>query len=204
MKKSKYLGLLIGIPILLLFSFTAKAGVATDRIKAATDKLLEIVTNHDLDPPEMAENRARMIRETVDTVFDWGAFSQRAMGKHWRKLSKEQKDEFIKLFGHLIERTYMDKTRQYSGQQLSFIKEENDEKYGTVDAEVIIKNEANISIQFRVFKKDETWFVYDVYVEGVSFVNNYRDQFNEIMTKSGYGELVNRLKAKLNENNNKP
>jgi phospholipid transport system substrate-binding protein len=199
MKKNNYIVLLLAIPI-FLFTSSAQAGVATDRIKAATDKLLEIVTNHDLDPPEMAEQRAHMIRETVDSVFDWGAFSQRALGKNWRKLSKEQKDEFIVLFGQLIERTYMDKTRQYSGQKLSFIKEETDEKYGTVDAEVIMKNEANIAIQFRIFKKNDTWFIYDVYVAGVSFVNNYRDQFNDIMTKSGYNELVNRLKAKLDEN----
>ena len=199
MKKNNYIVLLLAIPI-FLFTSSAQAGVATDRIKAATDKLLEIVTNHDLDPPEMAEQRAHMIRETVDSVFDWGAFSQRALGKNWRKLSKEQKDEFIVLFGQLIERTYMDKTRQYSGQKLSFIKEETDEKYGTVDAEVIMKNEANIAIQFRIFKKNDIWFIYDVYVAGVSFVNNYRDQFNDIMTKSGYNELVNRLKAKLDEN----
>ena len=200
MKKNNYIVLLISIPIFLLFTCSAQAGVATDRVKAATDKLLEIVTNHDLDPPEMAEQRAQMIRETVDSVFDWGAFSQRALGKNWRKLNQEQKDEFIVLFGQLIERTYMDKTRQYSGQQLNFIKEETDEKYGTVDAEVIMKNEANIAIQFRIFKKNDTWFVYDVYVEGVSFVNNYRDQFNDIMSKSGYDELINRLKAKLDEN----
>ena len=200
MKKNNYIILLIAVPIILLFTCSAQAGVATDRVKAATDKLLEIVTNHDLDPPEMAAKRAHMIRETVDSVFDWGAFSQRALGKNWRKLNKEQRDEFITLFGQLIERTYMDKTRQYSGQQLNFIKEETDEKYGTVDAEVIMKNEANVAIQFRVFKKNDTWFIYDVYVEGVSFVNNYRDQFNDIMSKSGYDELINRLKAKLDEN----
>lgn len=199
MKKSIFIGLSITIFIFILFTFTAQAGVATDRIKAATDKLLEIVTNHDLDPPEMAEKRAHMIRETVDTVFDWQAFSQRALGRHWRKLSKEQKDEFITLFGQLIERTYMDKTRQYSGQQMKFINEETDEKYGVVDAEVAMKNEANIAIQFRILKKNETWFVYDVYVEGVSLVNNYRVQFNNIMTKSGYSELVSKLKTKLNE-----
>jgi phospholipid transport system substrate-binding protein len=199
MKKTNYTGLLIVIFIFMLFTSASQAGVATDRIKTATDKLLEIVTNHDLDPPEMAEKRARMIREAVDAVFDWQAFSQRAMGRHWRKLSKGEKDEFTTLFGQLIERTYMDKTRQYSGQQMKFIDEETDEKYGTVDAEVEMKNEANIAVQFRILKNNETWFIYDVYVEGVSLVNNYRVQFNNIMTKSGYSELISKLKTKLDE-----
>ena len=199
MKKTNYTGLLTVIFIFMLFNCTAQAGVATDRIKTVTDKLLEIVTNHDLDSPDMAEKRAHMIRGAVDTVFDWQAFSQRAMGRHWRKLSKEEKEEFITLFGQLIERTYMDKTRQYSGQQMKFIDEETDEKYGVVNAEVEMKNEANIAIQFRVLKNNETWFVYDVYVEGVSLVNNYRVQFNNIMTKSGYSELISKLKTKLDE-----
>lgn len=199
MKKIKFSVMLINTLIFLLFTCSAQAGVATDRIKTATDKLIEILSNHDLDPPEMAGKRAHMIRETVDSVFDWTAFSQRALGRHWRKLTKSEKEEFIPLFGQLIERTYMDKTRQYSNQQMNFISEETDEKYGVVDAEVILKNEANIPIQFRVVKKNETWFIYDVYVKEISLVNNYRTQFNDIMTKSGYDELVSRLKTKLDE-----
>lgn len=199
MNKSKFIGLSIAVFILFILTCNAQAGVATDRIKTATDKLIVILTDHDLDPPEMEEKRTRMIRETVNTVFDWEAFSQRALGRHWRKLNKKEKEEFIPLFGQLVERTYIDKTRQYSGEQMNFISEETDEKYGVVDAEVILKNETNVPIQFRVIKRNEKWFIYDVYVESVSLVNNYRVQFNDIMAKSGYGELIKRLKTKLNE-----
>ena len=180
-----------------MFAYNAQAGVATDRIKSATDKLIEILSDHDLDPPEMAEKRERMIRETVDTVFDWAAFSQRALGQHWKKLNKKEKEEFIPLFGKLIERTYMDKTRQYSGQRMNFINEETYGKYGLVNAEVVLNKETNVPIQFRVIKKNKTWFIYDVQVEGISLVNNYRVQFNTILIKSGYGELVSKLKKKL-------
>ena len=125
MKKSKFLIMPIVVSILIiLFSYNAQAGVATDRIKSATDKLIKILSDHDLDPPEMAEKRARMIRETVDTVFDWTAFSRRALGHHWKTLNKKEKEEFVPLFGQLIEQTYMDKTRQYSGQQMKFVDEE--------------------------------------------------------------------------------
>lgn len=183
----------------LLLSCTVLGGEATDRIKATTDKLIEIVTNHELDPPEMAEKRDRMIREAVDMVFDWEAFSQRAMGRHWRKLNKGEREVFIFLFGRLLERTYMDKTRQYSGEQIRFVDEKTDEKYGTVDSIVTTNNGTEVEVKYSVIKRDGTWFVYDVYVEGVSLVNNYRVQFNRIMIKSSFDELLQRLKAKLDE-----
>lgn len=183
----------------LLFSYTALGGEATERIKATTDKLIEIVTNHELDPPEMAEKRALMIREAVNMVFDWEAFSQRAMGRHWRKLSREEKSEFIYLFGRLIERTYMDKTRQYSGEQIRFVEEKTDEKYGTVESIVTTKNGMEVEVRYSIIKKNGAWFVYDVYVEGVSLVNNYRVQFNRIMIKSSSDELLERLKTKVDE-----
>lgn len=180
-------------PVLLL------AGEPTERIKATTDKLIEIVSNPQLDPPEMAEKRARMIRAAVDEVFDWAAFSQRAMGKHWRKLTPVQKKEFIESFGQLLERTYMDKTRQYSGEKMEFLTEDIEGAYGSVEAEVILKNGAKVAVEYRVMKRNGTWFVYDVYVEGVSLVNNYRVQFNNIITRSSYEELLRRLKSKLDE-----
>ena len=195
--KSYFLRLSIAVSILLLLTGTVQAGEATDRIKNATDKLIEIVTNHDLDPPAMAEKRAHMIRETVDSIFDWTAFSQRALGRHWRTLSQKEKDEFVFLFGQLLERTYMDKTRQYSGEKMNFISEEIDGKYGVVKAEVALKSGSNIAVEFRVMKDKGTWYIYDVYVEGVSLVNNYRVQFNNILTKSGYEELISKLKTKL-------
>jgi len=183
----------------LLFSYSVLGGEATDRIKATTDKLIEIVTNHEFDRPEMADLRGRMIREAVDMAFDWDAFSRRAMGRHWRKLSKEEKKEFVLLFGQLLERTYMDKTRHYSGERIKFISEETDEKYGAVEAIVTTQNGMDIAVEYRVMKKNDTWFVYDVYVEGVSLVNNYRVQFNRIMIKSSCDELLRRLKTKLDE-----
>lgn len=183
----------------LLLYCSVLGGEATDRVKATTDLLLEIVTNHELDPPEMAEKRNHMIRDAVDMVFDWEAFSLRAMGRHWRKLNKEEKKEFIFLFGRLLERTYMDKTRQYSGEKIRFVGEKTDEKYGTVDSIVTTKNGSEAEVKYSVIKKNDDWFVYDVYVEGVSLVNNYRVQFNRIMIKSSIDELLQRLKAKLDE-----
>ena len=201
MKKYKMIWLLSLFILFGLFDSSAYAGEATDRIKAATDKLVEIFSNKKLEPPEMADERARLIREAVDTAFDWVAFSQRALGPHWKKLSKDQKKEFVYLFGQLIEQTYMDKTRLYSDEKMIYLGEKLDEKYGIVDAAITRSSGSNIDIQFRIIKnKNEKWFVYDIHIEGVSLVNNYRSQFNNFLIRSGYSELISKLKTKLEEN----
>jgi phospholipid transport system substrate-binding protein len=147
----------------------------------------------------MEDKRNMMIREAVDEVFDWEAFSQRSMGRHWGKLSLDEKKEFISLFGQLIERTYIYKTKQYSGESIIFLDEEIDEKYGKLEAKIITENGMEIPVDYRMIIKNGTWFVYDVHIEGVSLVNNYRTQFNNILTKSSYAELKKRLESKLEE-----
>jgi phospholipid transport system substrate-binding protein len=183
--------------ISLALTYNVKAGEPTERIRATTDRLLTIITDPDLKAPEVADKRNRMIRETVDKVFDWEAFSRRALATHWSKRSRKEKNEFISLFGQLLERTYIDKTRQYSGEKVIFLDEHVDGKYGEVKTNVITRNGKEIKVDYRVMKEKDGWFVYDVYVEGISFVNNYRVQFNNIITRSSYEDLIDRLKSKL-------
>lgn len=178
---------------------TVSAGVLADSVKKATDKLIEIFSDHTLDAPEMEEKRNRMIREAVDEVFDWEAFSQRTMGRHWAKLSPDEKKEFISLFGQLLERTYLSKTKQYSGESITFLDEDIDGKYGNLEAKVITENKTEVPVDYRMIKENGTWFIYDVHIEGVSLVNNYRTQFNNILTKSSYAELKKLLESKLEE-----
>lgn len=189
----------ITIPLTFAIASPVNAGEATDRIKKTTDKLIDIVTDPELSQPEMYAERSLMIREAVDEVFDWEAFSQRAMARHWKKLSSSEREEFIFLFGQLLERTYMDKTRQYSGQEMVFLNEIIEGEYGIVEAEVVTTEGAEIPVDYRVMKKQGTWFIYDVYVAGISLVNNYRVQFNTIITKSSYEELKKRIESKLKE-----
>jgi phospholipid transport system substrate-binding protein len=187
--------------MVLFFAFPSlvNAGELTDRIKRATDRLIAIVTDPELQSLEMEHKRNIMIRKAVDEIFDWEAFSQRAMARHWRKLSKSEKEEFVYLFGQLLERTYMDKTRQYSGEKMIFLNETIEKKYGIVEAKVITKDGTEIPVNYSAFKKQGEWFIYDVYVAGISLVNNYRVQFNDIITRSSYEELKARLKSKLEE-----
>lgn len=177
----------------------ALTGQPTEQIKKTTDRIIAILSDPALKAPEMEKERRRMIREAVDERFDWGEFSRRALARHWRKRTAEERKAFIPLFGKLLERTYMDKVENYSGEKVHYVDEVTKGGYGLVKVKILTKKNQEIAVHYRLKKKGNGWFVYDVVVEGVSLVNNYRVQFNNIIRRSSYQELVERLKKKVAE-----
>ena len=177
----------------------AYAGVPTEKIKETTEKILSIVTNPDLKGPDKEEERRRLIREAVDERFDWKEMSQRALARHWRKLNSEQKQKFVTLFGELLERTYLNRVEDYSGEQVTYVNEVIDGEYALVEVKILTTKGTEIPVKYKLRKKGEDWRVYDIAIEGVSLVNNYRVQFNDIITKSSYEELVKKLQEKVAE-----
>jgi phospholipid transport system substrate-binding protein len=175
------------------------AGVPTEKIKDTTEKILSIVTDPDLKGPDRDKERKALIREVVDERFDWEELSRRALARHWRKLNEEQKKEFIILFGKLLERTYLDRVEGYSGEQVTYVNEVIEGEYALVEIKVLTTKGTEIPVNYKLRKKGEDWRVYDIAIEGVSLVNNYRVQFNDIITKSSYEELVKKLQEKVAE-----
>lgn len=173
------------------------AGEATDRIKAVSDKIFSTISDPTLQAPEAKDKKEQMIMDAVDGAFNWEEFSKRALAKHWSKRTDSEKKEFIGLFKELIKRTYMEKSGQYSGGMVEFLGEETDEKYGEVKTQLVSSSGTKTPVDYRLMKKDGAWWVYDVYIEGVSLVSNYRGQFNDILIKSSFDELVKRLKEKI-------
>jgi phospholipid transport system substrate-binding protein len=194
----KYLLQIIAI-LFLIFTLTipARADGPMERIKETTDKIIAILSDPDLKAPDKAEEKRRRLRQVVDERFDWEEFSRRTLGKHWRKRTEEEKREFIPLFGKLVERTYMDKVEDYSGEKVVYVSERTKAKYGLVKAKVMTNDRREIDVDYRLKNKRSDWYVYDVVVVGVSLVKSYRVQFNDIIMQSSYEELVKRLKDKL-------
>lgn len=194
----KYLLQIIAI-LFLIFTLTipARADGPMERIKETTDKIIAILSDPDLKAPDKAEEKRRRLRQVVDERFDWEEFSRRTLGKHWRKRTEEEKREFIPLFGKLVERTYMDKVEDYSGEKVVYVSERTKAKYGLVKAKVLTNDRREIDVDYRLKNKRNDWYVYDVVVVGVSLVKSYRVQFNDIIMQSSYEELVKRLKDKL-------
>ena len=188
--------------VLLMFVFLAapvSAGVPTDKIRQTTDKILSYVTDPALKDPARAEERVNLIRKAVDERFDWDELSRRALGTHWAARSPEEKKEFIHLFGKLLEKTYQDKVEGYSGEKAIYLGETVDGEYSVVDIKIATTKNTEIPVKYRLRQKGDDWLVYDIVIEGVSLVNNYRTQFTNILAKSPYAELVKRLKEKVGE-----
>lgn len=191
---------IIFLSVAIGFAIPILAGEPTDQIKQTTDKVISIVTDPALKEPARAEERRKLVRKAVDNRFDWEEMARRSLARHWARRTDEEKREFISLFSDLLERTYMDKVADYSGEKVLYVGETVDGDYGVVRVKILTAADVEISVEYRVRRKENGWFIYDVSIEGVSLVNNYRTQFNSIILKSSYRNLVKRLKAKLAQN----
>ena len=175
------------------------AGVPTEQLKGTTDKIISILTDPELKGPSQAEKRRGLIRKTADERFDWQEMSRRSLGRHWTKLNEEERKTFVNLFSQLLERTYMEKVEDYSGEKVTYIGDTVDGDYATVEIKVLTSKNVDIPVVNKVKKNGEQWMIYDVSIEGVSLVNNYRTQFNSILSKSSFSELLAKLREKVSE-----
>ena len=185
--------------LLLVLGITAPglAGEPTEKIRQTTDKILSIVSNSALKDPSKAKERRKLIRSAVDERFDWDEMARRSLATHWAKRTAEERKEFVRLFADLLERTYMKKVEDYSGEKVLYGEETKDGDHARVKIRIVTKKNKDIPVEYRLKKEGNDWLIYDVSIEGVSLVNNYRTQFNSIILQSSYENLVKRLKDKV-------
>ncbi len=181
----------------LIIAGSSMAGKPTEDVRETTDKLIAIVSDPAMKTSDMAAERARRIREAVDERFDWREMSKRTLARHWKERSDREKEEFIDLFGKLMERTYLDKVEGYSGEKVLYVGERVDGKYGIVVVKIVTKKDTEILVKYKLKNKGGEWLAYDISIQGVSLVNNYRKQFSSIMTRSSYEDLVKKLRKKV-------
>jgi len=191
---------LVAFFLILGMTLPAWAGEPTEKIKQTTDKILSIVKDPALKAPSKTGERKKLIRQAVDERFNWEEMARRALARHWEKRSEEEKKEFVSLFGDLLERTYLSKVEGYSGEKVRYEGESVDGNYAVVRMKIVTEKNVDIPVEYRLRKEAKDWLVYDVSIEGVSLVNNYRTQFNSIITQSSYSGLVKKLKEKAPSN----
>lgn len=187
------------IQFLLAFAIVipVSAGEPTEQIKETTDKVIAVLSDPALKSPARSEERRKLLRKIADERFDWQEMARRALARHWAQRTDEEKKEFVSLFSKLLEKTYMDRVDDYSGERVIYKAEAVDGDYGVVRVKIITATDNEISTEYRIKRKGNGWFIYDISVEGVSLINNYRTQFDSIILRSSYRNLVKRLKAKL-------
>ena len=182
--------------LLILSVAPAWAVTPTEQLKGSIDKIIPILENPTLKGDDKLKERRAAIRRVATDVFDFTESARRALGPHWERRTAQERQEFSRLLGDLLERTFAARLEQYAGERIQYTGESVDGNLATVKTRIITKGGAALAVDYEVLQRGERWFVYDVWIEGVSLMNNYRAQFNKIIQTSSYEDLVRKLKAK--------
>jgi phospholipid transport system substrate-binding protein len=178
----------------------AAAGLPTDQLKGAVDRVIKTLEDPALKTPGKLAERRGAIRKIANEIFDFNEIAKRSMARHWQPLTEAQRQEFIALFADLLERSYISKIELYGGEKIQYTNERQDGDYSIVSTKIVTKNGTDVPVDYRMARRGpDRWMVYDVSIEGVSLVANYRTQFNKIIQTSSFNELINKLKHKQDE-----
>ncbi|MEW6388074.1 MAG: ABC transporter substrate-binding protein [Thermodesulfobacteriota bacterium] len=175
----------------------AWAGPPTDTVKGVVDEVIRLLKDPALKAPAQRKQRRQLIKQAIDRHFDYEEMAKRSLGATWGSLSRSQRQEFVSLFAELLEASYADKIEKYHDEKVAYTGESQEADYAEVRTQLVRKND-KIPMNYRMLDKSK-WMVYDVVIEGVSLVNNYRSQFGRIIRESGYQGLLKRLRTKVTE-----
>ncbi len=203
MKTQKvFLCMLVTLCCMNLFSAEAAVIAPKEAIKTTVDSVLEVLRDKGLSLPDKKAERRGRLRTLIKDRFDFSEMSMRILGRHWKARTPEEAREFTAIFSDLLVGSYIGKIEAYTDEKVIFNKEviKGEGKYGTVITTIVTKK-ADIPIDYRVMLKDGKWWVYDVVIEGVSFISTYRSQYDEIIAKESYAALIQKMKKKLDEVN---
>jgi phospholipid transport system substrate-binding protein len=177
----------------------ATAAGPTEVAKEVIDKAMEILNNPANAGEAKKDYRQRLVKQLVDRHFDYQEMAKRSLGPTWTKLNPGQRDEFVRLFAELLEASYADKIDKYAKHiRVDYTGESLEGEYAEVRTVVVRPND-RIPLNYRMLNESDGWMVYDVIIEGVSLVSNYRSQFSRIISESSYPELVRRLRTRVDE-----
>jgi phospholipid transport system substrate-binding protein len=172
----------------------ARAGAPTDQVREYTDAVVRILEDPALKAEDRKPERRAAVRKIAAEVFDVQETARRALGPHWQQRTPQQREEFVQLFADLLEQTYISKIDFFGGERLRFTEEKVDGENAIVRAKVVTRQATEVPVEARLLRKADRWLVYDILIENISLVGNYRSQFDRIIRTQGYDELVKRLR----------
>ncbi len=180
---------------LLLVPAPSRAGEPTDQVRGAIDRVLEILKKKDLQGKNRRAERRTLLREEISKAFDFDEMAKRSLGPAWRQRTPEERKEYVALFRQVLENSYLGKVESYQGEKIRYVKDSVEEgRFATVETLIVTGKGQEIPLNYRMVKEKSDWRVYDVVIEEISLVNNYRSQFSGILQKSSFQDLLARLK----------
>jgi len=191
----KHFSLTIIPAILLALATPVMAETSpTETIRVAVDQILALLRDDQLDK----DTRRDRMRAIIDARFDFRAMSQRTLAVNWKKASGAEQQQFVDLFTQLIQNSYVGKIEAYTNETVEYPAEKVKGRKAVVDT-LIVTSSKEIPIDYRVYLKDDQWYVYDVIIEGVSLISNYRSSYQEIVNREGFSGLLARMEEKIRE-----
>jgi phospholipid transport system substrate-binding protein len=165
----------------------------TDVVRATLSEVIRILEDPKLKDPAKLVPRRRLLEDVIAERFDYAEMSKRALAAQLPKLTPAQQKEFVDLFKSFLSDRYAGKIEGYSGEQVEYLNERLEGRYAEVRTKLVSKK-TEIPMDYRLINKEGRWYAYDIIVDGVSLVKNYRSQFEKIMRSDSYEELVTRLR----------
>ena len=208
MRLTTYIGELLAVCLVfvMVHIFVADAGAAgigpLDQVRGMVDNILTIMKDDKLSAPGKKDERRDTIMVEVEKRFDFREMSKRTLARNWKSRSEPERKEFQELFSELLKHTYIGRVEAYSNEQVIYPKVVLDKKKKNkaMVYSKVLKNNQEIPINYRLYKKNGEWFVYDVVIEGVSLVRNYRTEFGRVISKEKYPGLISKIKEKIEKN----
>lgn len=171
----------------------------TEEVKKTVDEVINIVQSEELKKKSNEASRRAALKKAIGRIFDYGEMARRSLATHWKGRTPVEQKEFVSLFETLLENSYAGKIESYNQERIVYLKENVEDTYAEVKSKVVTARRDEFTMDYRLMNKGGKWLVYDVVIEGVSLVSNYRTQFNKIVTSEGYGSLVKKMKTKSEE-----
>ncbi len=185
----------IGVVLPVLFTVQGVwAGPPTDQLKPAVDGMIRILQDPALKGEAKTAERRGAIRNIHDGIFDWREIAKRSLGPHWRGRTEAEREEFVRLFRDLLERRYISTIERYSGERITYSDDSIDGAQAIVRTKFLTRQGKEVPIDYRMMRHGDRWLIYDVLVENVGLVSNYRTQFNQVIRTSSFEELVKKMR----------
>jgi phospholipid transport system substrate-binding protein len=172
------------------------AGVPGDEMRATIENVMAIMQDPNLKGPEKQKDRRSKLKSVINPKFDFAEMAKRSLGPHWQRRSPEEQKTFVELFTELVEGAYLDAIESYNGEKVVIVKDTQDKTFADVTSKVMTKKGEEFAVDYKLQQVDGGWKVYDVVLENVSVINNYRSQFNRVIGKSSYEDLLSKMKDK--------
>ncbi len=182
------------------FSFSEAINTPTEDIKTTINSIIDVLKDKELSLSARTAERRSKIRALINERFDFKEMAKRSLARHWNKRTPEEKKEFVSIFSDLLEASYIGKILAYTDEKIIYKKEsiKGNGRYAVVNTTVMTEK-VDIPIDYKVIFRGNGWMVYDVLIEGVSFISTYRSQYNQILKKESYAKLIQIMKNKLDK-----